>query len=256
MARYEIITSTHNPLVKMVMELKKSRSAREKEKLTLVEGKNLLKDLLQRHPAPFLFVTEENLSDSLPCQKLFLVSKEVMEKMTTVETPEGMIALFPICSHSIDSIESPLLILDGLQDPGNIGTMLRTASSFGLRHVVSILPSADLWQPKVMRAAKGMHYYFDTLLSTTWETLLPYLEKKHISPVIGTLHKTPLDSFEVPERWALVLGSESHGPTFPKGHEAAYFTIPMQSHVDSLNAAQAGAIALYVFSRSCKAALQ
>jgi len=243
--KYETISSLQNPLVKRVVELKISKSFREKEGLTLVEGKNLLSDLLKRRRVSMLFVTEEHLDIALPCDKLYLVSWEVMKKMTTVETPEGMLALMPIQEGREKRLEGPLLILDGLQDPGNVGTLLRTASAFGVSQCVAIEPCSDLWSPKVMRSSKGAHYFFDSLFSTTWEKLLPLLQENHRALLVADVKGIPIDRLKIPPRWALVIGSEAHGPTLPDGMQAEYFTIPMCPHIDSLNAAQAGAIALY-----------
>ena len=153
--RYETISSPQNSLVKYVAQLAASKRLRDTEKLTVVEGKNLLADLLKIHSASMLFVTEENLQEAGPCDRLFLVTKEAMRKMTSVETPEGMLALFPIMENALDRLDSPLLILDGLQDPGNVGTLLRTASAFHVTHCVAVEPCGDLWQPKVRRSAKG-----------------------------------------------------------------------------------------------------
>lgn len=242
---YETISSLHNGLVKKVAQLTTSKSFRDKEKLTVVEGKNLLTDLLKVKPASMLFVTEENLREAGPCDRLFLVTKEVMKKMTSVEAPEGMLALFPILTSALEKIESPLLILDGLQDPGNVGTLLRTASAFHVSHCVAIEPCCDLWHPKVMRSAKGAHYFFSSLSLSTWEELLPFLQKKQVSLLVADLKGIPIQALKVPHTWALVIGSEAHGPTIPTGALATYFTIPMRSTIDSLNAAQAGAIALY-----------
>jgi len=247
--KYETISSLQNPLVKKVVELKASKRFREKEGLTLVEGKNLLIDLLTWKSATILFVTEENLHEAGHCEKLYLVTSDVMRKMSTVETPEGMLALFPIQEGSKKLLERSLLILDGLQDPGNVGTLLRTASSFGVRQCVAIHPCCDLWHPKVMRSSKGAHYFFTSLYSTTWEKFLPLLEENQFSLLVATLKGVPIDALVIPPKWALVIGSEAQGPSLPKEAPAEYFTIPMSSHIDSLNAAQAGAISLYYCTR-------
>ena len=250
--RYETITSPSNPLVKRICELKKSKRCRESEGLTLVEGRNLLQDLLKVQSPSMLFVTEEHLQENVASERLILVSKDVMKKISTVETPEGILGVFPIQKSFLKEIESPLLILDGLQDPGNVGTLLRTAAAFGVKHCVAIDPCADIWHPKVMRSAKGAHYLFSSLVTTTWKDLIPVLRHQKISLLVATLHAHPIETVAVPKNWALVIGSEAKGPTIPQEVDRYPFTIPIESAIDSLNAAQAGAIALYY----CKAALQ
>jgi TrmH family RNA methyltransferase len=249
MKQYETISSLQNSLVKKVVELKNNKRFREKEGLTLVEGKNLLLDLLKVRPASMLFVTEEHLYESGSCDFLYLVTPDVMRKMSTVETPEGMLALLPIQEGFMDQIQGPLLILDGLQDPGNVGTLLRTASAFGVKECVSIEPSVDLWHPKVMRSSKGAHYFFSSLFSTTWDKLLPFLQGREMPLLVATIGAASIDSFIIPQKWALVIGSESRGPTLDQKVKFQSFSIPMQPHINSLNAAQAGAISLYYCTR-------
>lgn len=247
MKPYELITSPSNALIKKIIKLKDHKTLRSEEHVTLVEGKNLLIDLLPQKQAKMLFVTESCLPFAQHTEKLYLVTDEVMKKISTVESPEGMLGLFPIQESSIESIDAPCLILDGLQDPGNVGTLLRTASAFGIQHVISIEPCCDLWHPKVMRAAKGAHYLFSSIVTTSWETLLLILKDKNIIPLVAHIQGCDIRALHVPQRWALVLGSEARGPTLPQTTQALWFTIAMKHHIDSLNVAQAGAIALYQF---------
>lgn len=248
MKSYELLTSLQNPIVKKICLLKKDGAVRQKERVTIVEGKNLLIDLLPKAEASALFVTEKNISSAGNCKKLYVVSQEIMNKISTVESPEGMLALYPIQDYRPQSIDSPCLILDGIQDPGNMGTLLRTASAFGMRYAAVITPSCDLWHPKVIRSAKGAHFFFDALVTTSWDILLPILSKKNIPLLVATLHAQNIHTIPIPEKWALVIGSEAHGPSLPSNVPMLTFSIPIAAHIDSLNAAQAGAIVLYALS--------
>ena len=246
MRSYETITSLQNPLVKRLVRLKNSKQDRDKEKVTIVEGGNLIEDLLRYKTPEALFVTEKFIQrKTLPAKQLFLISPEVMGKISTVESPEGILALFPIEENVLERVQFPALILDGLQDPGNVGTLLRTASSFGLQNLILIEPCCDLWHPKVMRAAKGAHYFFSSIVKSDWKKIVSFCEKKGASILAASLDGIRLKDVEVPQQWALVLGSEAKGLSIPKSVKVLSFTIPIEPHMDSLNVAQAGAIAMY-----------
>ena len=249
MRSYDCISSTSNEVVKRVVKLATNTSYRKKEGVTIVEGKNVLRDLTSMKEAEALFLTNEHLQEALPCKRLYLVTEEVMKKISTVESPEGMLALFPIVESPIQELQFPCLILDGLQDPGNVGTLLRTASAFGIKHIAVIEPACDLWHPKVMRSAKGAQYFFSSLVRTTWKDLLPLLRIKKIPLFVATLHGAPLHTLSIPSSWALTIGSEGQGPTLVESEEHIPFTIPIHAQINSLNASQAGAIALYFFTR-------
>ena len=99
-----------------------------------------------------------------------------------------------------------------------------------------------------MRSAKGAHYYFKTIIKASWEQLVPTLQEKKVELFAASLQGICLRTIPRAEKWALVLGSESHGLRIPSSVQATYFTIPMVPHIESLNVAQAGAIALYHFA--------
>lgn len=250
MKQYETISSLQNSLVKRVVTLGISSLERQSEKLAIVEGRNVITDLVRYKTPDMLFVTEKYLKEDIPSKQLYLVSLEVMKKISTVESPEGILALFPIQESELESLEFPCLILDGLQDPGNVGTLLRTASAFGVQNLAVIEPCCDLWHPKVMRSAKGAHYFFKNIVRTSWDRLLPYIQQQQVDLLAASLEGAPVHQLKVSDRWALALGSESQGLTIPHSASMLLFTIPMKAHIESLNVAQAGAIALYQF-QSC-----
>lgn len=249
MNRYETISSLQNTLVKRVVKLGTSVAMRQKEQVAVVEGRNVVADLVRYKVPEVLFVTEKHLNAHFPCKQLYLVTDEVMHKLSTVESPEGILALFPIQETALSSLSFPCLILDGLQDPGNVGTLLRTASAFGVQNLVLIEPCCDVWHPKVMRSAKGAHYFFKNIVRASWSQLLPCLEEHGVSLLAASVEGQALSQLHIPEKWALVLGSESKGLMIPSSTSVTQFTIPMVSHIESLNVAQAGAIALYVITR-------
>lgn len=234
-----LCSSTHD-LVKHWSRLQKDRTYRQSSGRVLVEGKNLLRDLLLRHTPLRLIVTERNKELLLGFEgESYLVSEAIASKISSVETPEGCFAEFELPQSQTAPDLDRVLILDKLQDPGNVGTLLRTCLSFNVRTVLLIEPCCDIWNPKCIRSAKGAQFDL-SLVFCSWDSLPP------IGPLfVADMAGSDVRKVEPPARWALVLGNEAHGVTIPPSLPSTFVTIPMPGPMESLNVAQAGAILLY-----------
>ena len=220
--------------------LRKDPSYREEQRRVFVEGKNLLLDLLQRHTPHKLFVTQE-------LQPLFaqhphkLIDEKTALRISDVRSPEGCFAEFDLPQNPSSKVHTAL-VLDRLQDPGNMGTLLRTALAFGLSNIFLIQPCCDPWNPKAIRAAKGAQ--FDLAL-----TFCSWNELPNLPVIIADTQGTALSHHTTPKEWLLVLGNEAHGPCIPQHIKATSVTIEIKGPVESLNVAQAGAILLHYFTQ-------
>jgi TrmH family RNA methyltransferase len=236
----KILSSPTHDLVKHWSRLQKDRDYRQSIKRVLVEGKNLLKDLLLRHKPVRIVVTDRNKETFRDVDgDVYLITEAIASKISSVETPEGCFAEFewPMLSASPDL--DRVVILDRLQDPGNVGTLLRTCLSFNVRTVLLIEPCCDPWNPKCIRSAKGAQFDIN-LLSCSWERL-PAVGPLFVADMGGTDVRT----IEKPRRFALVLGNEAQGVKIPASLPSRLVKIPMPGPMESLNVAQAGAILLY-----------
>jgi len=209
--------------------------------LLLVEGKKTLLDLLKRHIPLQIFVTEEYAENFAQYPKT-IITDRIAQKISMVESPEGCFALFAMPENSVLSQVSQGLVLDRLQDPGNVGTLFRTALALGVKDIFMIEPSCDLWNPKVIRAARGAQFDLN-VCSVSWEDL------PHDIPwYVADLKGADLSTIQS-DTWLLILGNEAQGPDLPQNYPYTTVTIPMTNSVESLNVAQAGAILLYSFLR-------
>jgi TrmH family RNA methyltransferase len=181
--------------------------------------------------------------DDVECECI-IISDQVCKKISTVQTPEGCFGEFLLPDVQWPKLSS-LLVFDRIQDPGNMGTLLRTALAFGIRNVVCILPCCDIWNPKVLRAAKGAQFDM-TIVSCSWEQLLQHKTDQVI--LVADAKGTPIQ--RVPKEWWLVLGNEAHGSSIPLETTKEYVSIPLIGPVESLNVAQAGAILLHELTRA------
>ena len=140
---------------------------------------------------------------------------------------------------------SNFLILDNISDPGNMGTILRTAIWFGIKDVILSSECVDLYNSKVVRSGMGAHFHLNQIVINSLDNLIPKLQKDGFSIIGAELDGTSINKFTVPSKWALVLGSEAHGISpYIKSSLDESVTIPNKDNLESLNVAVAAGIIL------------
>ena len=247
-----MITSLSNPLVKSVSALNKKASLRKEEGLFVVEGRRFCEEL----PAGQLekaFVTEaflelpegRSLAERLQAET---VSQAVMEKMADTKTPQGILALVRMQETSPEDFGSgPLLVLEHVQDPGNVGTLFRTSEAAGAGGVILDRETADPYSPKVLRATMGAVFRLPFVISNDLPGLLRQLRAEGFSLTAAHLAGTEYyDAVSYPARTAFLIGNEGNGLSEEVTSLAdKKVRIPMEGQTESLNAAVAGALLLY-----------
>lgn len=250
----ETITSRQNPLVQHLRRLASSRAYRRKSGEYLCDGTKLLDEALRWNARVQTAVFSENTAiPPLPdTVRAVRVSEELMRSVSPMETPQGV--LFTVALPEVNVPEKltgqHYLVLDGVQDPGNVGTILRTADAFGCDGVFLVNACADLYNPKTARATMGAVFRMDAW-SVTAEELLPLLQKSGI-PLYGTALRedtVPLLAADL-SRAAVAIGSEGRGLS-QQMLEACEKTlkIPMRARCESLNAASAATVVLWEMYR-------
>jgi RNA methyltransferase, TrmH family len=252
-----LITSTHNPRIQWVRKLQAQSRLRTEEGVFVVEGVRLVEEALQLGWQPQLVLFTEDLS---PRGKEILqhclqntleqVSAAVMKASSDTLSPQGILAVFPLRSLPQPANLDFVLILDALRDPGNLGTILRTAAAAGVQAVWLAPNSADPFAPKVIRSAMGAHFRLP-FASLDWSDIMLRLTspdrrsalKLYLADSAEGVPYTRAD-FRIP--LALVIGGEAEGA----GLEARRLAggrvyIPMKQGVESLNAAAAAAVLMF-----------
>ncbi|MCB8982301.1 MAG: RNA methyltransferase [Ardenticatenaceae bacterium] len=255
-----MITSSKNAKVKYVVRLQSERRFRWREQAFVVEGTRWLTELAEGgHPVKLVFYSEDwsDLTSHVAIlQQLAVpvqaVSQEVMAAMSDTETPAGVLAVVGIEPRPLPARPSLLLILDGVQNPGNLGTMLRTAAAAGVDGVLLGPGCVDPYNPKVLRGSMGAHLRLP-IHALTWAEIGPLMAGLTVwlADVAGGVSYTAV-SWQSPA--ALIIGSEAWGA----GAEAAALadgrcTIPMHAATESLNAALAAGIILFEAARQRRA---
>lgn len=257
----EIITSRANPLIMRMAKLK-DKSAREAERLFTIEGIKLFEEMCQAGILPaYAFATEENRAclDALPASvPAYLVSESVYEKISSEKAPQGLFCAVEYLDkiHKTDTIYSncislsmgPLFCLCEIQDPGNLGTVMRTMRAFGGGTLILSEGCADLYSHKTVRASMGAIFRLSTLRTPDLAVTLSNLAAQGYRPCAATLDTgaVGLASLSLDERVCFVVGNEGHGlPAAVLDACPERVFIPMTGGCESLNAAMAAGILLW-----------
>jgi RNA methyltransferase, TrmH family len=180
------------------------------------------------------------------------VDQAIFEKLSTTETPQGIMAIVQIPPTSLKQVLSKkrIIVADGISDPGNMGTIIRTAAAFGFDGLITTPGSVDIYSPKVVRATQGAMFRTTFAEHVAPAVIIDKLKSYHTIYALSPYKGVDIASVDVSTQSALVIGAEIAGVNnaFLK---AADFTvrIPMSGTVESLNAAVAAGIAMFEFSR-------
>lgn len=263
------LTSTANPRVKALVRLRGTRRARVEAGCTLIEGHDELRLALRAgvrptelYWAPSLVRAEHaTLADDARAAgaRVTSVSREVFERIAYREGPDGWLALAPDPSRPLSQIAlgpRPLvLVAEGIEKPGNVGAMLRTAEACGVDAVVGASTVTDFGNPNAVRASKGTVFAVPVASAPSSE-VLDWLRGNAIRIAVTTpAGTTALADATLDGPVAIVVGAESTGVTdLWLAHADETVVIPMRGRVNSLNAATAGAVALFEANRQRDAA--
>jgi RNA methyltransferase, TrmH family len=244
----------------------RQRKAREEEGLFVAEGLRAVEELLgSTVEVRGVLVGAQLRADPRAADLLALagrrgvvvedVDAREFESAASTESPQGVLAVAVVPAKSLSNLGVPaigplrLLVLDGVQDPGNVGTMLRTAAAFGAAATFALPGTVDLWNAKVVRSGMGAHYHH-LCLSGTWDELDTFRRTHAVSLWAADGAGEPLDAIVAPERLALVVGNEGAGlSSMTRMRADRTVALPLSSAVESLNVAVATGILLYELRR-------
>ncbi|MDT8897550.1 MAG: TrmH family RNA methyltransferase [Thermanaerothrix sp.] len=256
----DLITSSANPRLKLIRKLRE-RKVREQYGLFYVEGIRLVAEAIQQGwPIEMLVVAPQRLSSEFAWQhveqarqkgvRIIEVSAKVFESLALKENPQGLAAVArqrwtPLSMVNPNAGEL-WVALEAIQDPGNLGTILRTADAVGAKGVILLEHTTDPYDPAAVRASMGA-VFTQQLVRTTQEEFLQWCAQTHPT-LIGTSDKAHQDyhEFTYPQGLIVMMGSEREGLSPPYAALCqTMVAIPMVGRVDSLNVAIATAIVLY-----------
>lgn len=257
-----MITSISNPRVRQVIQWQTRSRERRRDKVFVVEGPKMYLEA----PGQLLrevYVSEgflartmqkqfpDRLSERLSHTGYEIVADEVFARMSDTQAPQGILAVVAQPEYELNQFltqRNPLLVvLENLQDPGNLGTILRTGEGAGITGVIMSAGTVDIFNPKVIRSTMGSIYR------------VPFLYEADLLQTLGQLHAAGVqtyaahlrgdiyyDSFSFREPTAFLIGNEGNGLTEALSDAASsYLKIPMEGELESLNAAVAASLLMY-----------
>ena len=247
----ERISSRKNPLLQQVKKLLSSRSERRRQGLFVADGTKLLEEAVKYWPGLQTVILSEGVEIPVPDHvRVVRVPEDVMASLSPMEAPQGALFLGRLPEQTEFVPKKGMLILDGIQDPGNVGTILRTADAMDVP-VVLLEGCADPWSWKVIRATMGAAFRVP-VVQAGWEEVRDKCRQAGIPIGVTALSERAVDirSADLSEM-ALVIGSEGRGVRKEVLENADHeLIIPMNPHCESLNAAIAAAIVMWEIRRN------
>jgi TrmH family RNA methyltransferase len=240
------ITARKNPLLQQVRRLITSRKEREQAGLFVADGTKLLQEAVRFYPGLDTVILSDGVVANVPEHvKLIRVPEEVMASISPMETPQGALFLCRLPEKTAFQPKAGMLLLDGIQDPGNIGTILRTADALDIP-VALLEGCADPYSHKVVRASMGA-VFRTPVIQTTWEEARAACAQAGIPIAVTALSDQSQDLRSAAlNHMAVVIGSEGRGVRQEVLDAAdVQLIIPMNPHCESLNAAIAAAIVMW-----------
>jgi TrmH family RNA methyltransferase len=254
-----IISSKDNPGIKEYKKLASSKKARDRGDCFVLEGLRLVTDALESGFEPKkIFLTEKNierLNTLLPENKLICISEKVSEYVSETENSQGVFAVFHKPRRkkpeAVFEKADNIIILNELQDPGNMGTIIRTADALGMDAVVAV-SSCEVFNPKVVRAAMGSVMRLTVLEMKDSGEVLELCRKNNIITGAAVLSSdsVALDKYSFSSKNAVWIGNEGNGlPETLANSCDKRLLIPMSGGAESLNAAVAASIFMWEMRR-------
>lgn len=250
----EVLTSLANPTIKRVRSLQQ-RKFRLQERAFVVEGVRAVEDVLAAGIVPHAFYVSVDSEYSMPGgtdAPVRYVSADIFRQLTDVAHPQGVLAVAPMLDEpELPSVtSSPLVVvLDAIRDPGNMGTLFRSAAGAGVNHLIIGAECVDPYNPKVVRSAMGAHFRIPFSRHDISD-LRDWFEEFPLVALADAGGNALYDSVRWQNASVMIIGSEAFGPSSDARQIAnAVVSIPLLNGVESLNAGVAGSLLMFEAAR-------
>lgn len=257
-----LITSKDNPKIKELTRLLSSKKERERKGLFVIEGIRAFKEAVKENAdIKSVYLTQEAY-DKYPdafCSDIyhggfFIITDELAKKASDSVTPQGVFAVVTDVDRDICGVlgAGRVLVLNNLQDPGNVGTLLRTADAVGIKSVILCESCCELYNPKVIRSTMGSVFRLSIAVCDSFERVAEVLKENGVTLFAAVVDRDAesVDKIDFSDRCAAVIGNEGNG--LKDEHIRLCdrrLTISMKGNAQSLNASVAGAIILWEMTK-------
>jgi len=249
-----VITSSQNSKLKLVRALLGRARERREANAFVVEGVRLVEEAIHSGWNIRFALYDETLSERGRSQVEGLksrgldveaVSETLMKSLSETETPQGILAVLEMNHLPVTNFPNFLLIPDQIRDPGNLGTLLRSAAATGVQAVLLPPESTDAFAPKVVRSGMGAHFRLP-ILSMNWEEIEQLSKSANLQTYLAEMDGDSCWEIDLSQPLSLILGGEAEGASNAARKLAtAKISIPMMGNVESLNAGVAGSVLMF-----------
>ena len=247
-----MITSSQNPKLKLVRALLGRAKERREADMFVVEGVRLVEEAVKANwQFQFVLFSDglskrgKQLVNTLTAKQIEVeeTSGDLLQNISGTETPQGILAVLKLDNLPIPDSPNFILIPDQIRDPGNLGTLLRTAAAAGVQAALLPPETTDAFAPKVLRAGMGAHFQLP-IHSMTWDEIREQIKDTQI--YLADMNGQACWETDLREPLALVIGSEAEGASEEAQQLASHrISIPMSGNVESLNAGVAGSVLMF-----------
>lgn len=231
----------------LVKKLKKQK--KENNFLLFLDNQKIINDAISQGAKPLVaLATKEELLPEVECEK-YLTSIDVIEALSDVKTPRGVVVMLEYTRHVVKTPKNNFLVLDGIQDPGNAGTLIRSALAFGMESVF-ILDGVGQTNSKLVRSTAGAMFNIP-VYNMSRKEFIEMATKEHLTLAITDMKGENVFEFKPKSPLGIVVGSEGQGVSDEiTAISSVALTIPMHEGIESLNAAVSGSIVMSLLGRA------
>lgn len=243
----DIITSLSNQLIKDINLLKQKKRRTERKEF-IIEGKHLVEEAHKNNLLKLVLSTDKELLNNFNNVKTILVTDQIIEKLSTTTTPQNIIGVASMNENKF-ILSDKYVVLDGVNDPGNLGTIIRTSLALGINNIILSNNTVDVYNEKVVRATQGAIFKAN-LFYTDLLDIYKIFKEENIKLIVTSLEaKQTLKELVKPEKFAVVVGNEANGISeVSKDYADELVIIPIKNNIESLNVAIATSIVLYTIT--------
>lgn len=236
----EIIKSPNNNLVKIIKKLS-SKKNREKLGLYVIESKKMLEEAILSNKSLKYIILREDVEDKY--DNSIIIENKLFNDISTLVTPDGYMAIIEI--DTLSELSDNILILDHIQDPGNMGTLIRSAEAFGFNTILAV-DSVDFYNSKVLRSSMGSSFRLN-LIESSYEEIS---KLNNYTIYIADMHGEDYRKIKIDGKIAIVIGNEGNGISeHIRKLDCKILKIPMEGKIESLNAGVSGSILMSYFRK-------
>jgi RNA methyltransferase, TrmH family len=249
------VTSRDNPDYKQLVALAEDGKLRRASGMTLLDGEHLIDEAVRAGIQPSLYIVERGAMRQqawlarLPEARTLELPENLLRRLSPVMSPSGILAVIPI-PRPTDTFGQLVLLLDAIQDPGNLGAVLRCAAATGVSDVCLSAGCAEAWSPKALRGGQGGQFHLqvhEAVDLVTWVDAWPGHVYAAMPRAAQSLYDLPLGGLV-----AMAFGNEGGGLRPELASRCQAFSIPMSGGIESLNVAASVAVCLYERVRQCR----